>query len=54
MRQQTRRFWSRNPIQRHHLDANLDADDKARAKMEAAVAACAVTRDGYSDVLDEV
>ncbi len=45
---------SKSKLQRHHLDANLDADDKARAKMEAAVAACAVTRDGYSDVLDEV
>jgi hypothetical protein len=45
---------SKSKLQRYHLEADLDADDKARAKMEAAVAACAVTRDGYSDALDEV
>lgn len=41
-------------LQRHHLEANLDADDKARAKLEAVLAACAVTRDGYADALAEV
>jgi hypothetical protein len=41
-------------LQRHHLEADLDADDKARAKLEGAVAACAVTRDGYADALGEV
>ncbi|WP_461322002.1 zinc ribbon domain-containing protein [Bradyrhizobium diazoefficiens] len=41
-------------LQRHHLDADLDADDKARAKLETAVAACAVTRDGYANALVEV
>jgi hypothetical protein len=41
-------------LQRHHLEADLDANDKARAKLEAAVAACALTRDGYADALGEV
>ncbi|MDA9410581.1 hypothetical protein XH80_28670 [Bradyrhizobium sp. CCBAU 45384] len=41
-------------LQRHHLEANLDADDKTRAKLEAAVSNCAVTRDGYTDALAEV
>ncbi|WP_461322305.1 hypothetical protein [Bradyrhizobium diazoefficiens] len=41
-------------LQRHHLDADLDADDKARVKLETAVAACAVTRDGYANALVEV
>lgn len=41
-------------LQRHHLEENLDGDDKARAKLEAAVAAYAVTRDGYVDALVEV
>lgn len=41
-------------LQRHHLEASLDADDKARAKLEATVAACAVTRNGYADALVEV
>ncbi|MCK1502021.1 hypothetical protein, partial [Bradyrhizobium sp. 188] len=27
-------------LQRHHLDAHLDADEKARAKLETAIAAC--------------
>jgi hypothetical protein len=35
-------------LQRHHLEANLDADEKVRTKLEAAVGACAVTRDGVS------
>jgi hypothetical protein len=41
-------------LQRHHLEADLDADDKARSKLEAAVAACAVAHDGYVDALDKV
>lgn len=41
-------------LQRHHLEANLDADDKARAKLEDVVAACAMTRDGYTDALAEL
>jgi hypothetical protein len=45
---------AKSKLQRHHLKADLDADDKARAKLEAAVAACAVTRDGYADALGEV
>ena len=45
---------AKSKLQRHHLEADLDADDKARAKLEAAVAACAVTRDGYADALGEV
>jgi len=45
---------AKSKLQRHHLEADLDADDKARAKLEATVAACAVTRDGYADALGEV
>lgn len=41
-------------LQRHNLEAELDADDKARAKLEAAVAASALTRNGYADALAEV
>jgi hypothetical protein len=41
-------------LQRHHLQADLDVDDKARTKLEATIAACAVTRDGYADALGEV
>jgi hypothetical protein len=41
-------------LQRHLLEAALDADEKARAKLEAAVAACALTRDGYADALAEL
>jgi hypothetical protein len=41
-------------LQRHHLEADLDADDKVRAKLEAAVAVHAVTRGGYADALGEV
>jgi hypothetical protein len=45
---------AKSKLQRHHLEAALDADDRARSKMEAAVAAYAVTRDGYADALGEV
>lgn len=41
-------------LQRHHIEAELDADDRARAKLEAALAACTLTRDGYADALVEV
>lgn len=45
---------AKSKLQRHHLEADLNADDKARAKLETAVAACAVTRDGYTDALSQV
>jgi hypothetical protein len=45
---------AKSKLQRHHLEDDLDADDKARTKLEAAVAACAVTRDGYADAMSEV
>ena len=45
---------AKSNLQRYHLEADLDADDRARAKLEAAVAACAVTRDGYADAFGEV
>src|SRR5437899_1069848 len=41
-------------LQRHHLEAGLDTDDRTRARLEAAVAACTLTRDGYADALAEV
>ncbi len=45
---------AKSKLQRYHLEADHDADDRARTKLEAAVAACAVTRDGYADALGEV
>jgi hypothetical protein len=45
---------AKSKLQRHHLEADLDADEKASAKLEAALAACALTRDGYADALGEV
>ncbi|MDA9493709.1 hypothetical protein [Bradyrhizobium sp. CCBAU 11361] len=45
---------AKSKLQRHHLEADLNTDDKARTKLEAAVAACAMTRDGYADALAEV
>jgi hypothetical protein len=45
---------AKSKLQRHHLEADFDADDKPRVKLEAAVAACAVTRDGLADALAEV
>lgn len=45
---------AKSKLQRHHLEENLDADDKARARLEAAIAAGALTRDGYADALAEV
>ena len=41
-------------LQVHLLEADLDGDEKARTKLEAAVAACALTRDGLADALTEV
>jgi hypothetical protein len=41
-------------LQRHLLEADLDADYKARVKLESAVAACALTRDGYADAPAEL
>jgi uncharacterized protein YhaN len=41
-------------LQRHHIEAELDADERARAKLEAALAACTLTRDGYADARVEV
>jgi len=35
-------------LQTHLLEADLDADDKVRAKLEAAVASCALTRDSIA------
>jgi hypothetical protein len=34
-------------LQNHLLTADLDGDEKARTKLEAAVAACALTRDNF-------
>ncbi|WP_456659563.1 hypothetical protein [Bradyrhizobium sp. JR3.5] len=45
---------AKSKLQRHNIEADLDADDRARAKLEASLAACAVTRDGYADALTEV
>jgi hypothetical protein len=45
---------AKSKLQRHHLEADLDADEKARAKLEALVAACAQKRDGLADALAEV
>lgn len=38
-------------LQRYNLEADLDADDKVRAKLEPAVAASVLTRDDYADTL---
>jgi hypothetical protein len=45
---------AKSKLRRHHLEADLDADEKAGAKLEAAVATCALTRDGYADALGDV
>lgn len=45
---------AKSKLQRHHLEADLNTGDKARTKLEAAVAACALIRDGYADALAEV
>jgi hypothetical protein len=41
-------------LQRHHLEAPDDADDKVRVKLEAQVAASVVTRNGYADALTDL
>jgi hypothetical protein len=38
-------------LQHHLLEADLDGDEKVRAKLEAAVAACALTRDNFAKAL---
>jgi hypothetical protein len=38
-------------LQHHLLEPDLDADDKTRLKLEAAVASCALTRDNYAEAL---
>jgi hypothetical protein len=46
---------AKSKLQRHHLETDvIDADDKTRVKLEAAVASCAVTLTGYADALIEV
>jgi hypothetical protein len=42
-------------LQRHHLEAPDDAaDDRVRLKLETQVAACVVSRDGYTDALSDL
>lgn len=41
-------------LQHHLLEADLDADERAGEKLEAAVAACAQKRDALADALGEV
>ncbi|MGV7216427.1 hypothetical protein [Bradyrhizobium sp. UFLA05-112] len=38
-------------LQRHLLEADLDADEKVRTKLETTIAACAVTRDNFAKAL---
>ena len=45
---------AKSKLRRHLMEADLDAEEKATAKLEAAVAACALTGDGLADVLAEV
>jgi hypothetical protein len=45
---------AKSNLQRHHFEADLDADDKTRVKLEAQIAACVVTRDGYADALADL
>lgn len=40
---------AKSNLQRHHLEAPDDADDKVRVKLEAQAAASIVTRDGFAD-----
>jgi hypothetical protein len=42
---------AKSKLRRHHLEADLDADEKAGAKLEAAVATCALTRDSFADAM---
>lgn len=45
---------AKSKLQAHHLEGDLDADDKVRAKLETALATSAFTRDGYADALSQV
>jgi hypothetical protein len=45
---------AKSKLQRHLLEADLDADEKAGVKLEAALAVCAQKRDGLADALAEV
>lgn len=47
-------FDAKSKLQAHHLEGDLDADDKVRAKLETALATSAFTRDGYADALAQV
>ena len=38
-------------LQNHLLEADLDADEKVRTKLEAAVASCALTRDNFAEAI---
>jgi hypothetical protein len=38
-------------LQQHLLEADLDGDEKVRTKLEAAVAACALTRDNFAKAI---
>jgi hypothetical protein len=38
-------------LQDHLLEADIDADDRPRVKLEALVASCALTRDNYAEAL---
>jgi hypothetical protein len=38
-------------LQRHLLEADLDGDEKVRTKLEAAVAACALSRDNFAKAI---
>jgi predicted nucleic acid-binding Zn-ribbon protein len=40
-------------LQRHLLEADLDADEKVGVKLESAVANCAQRRDNFADALGE-
>ncbi|WBL77254.1 hypothetical protein I3J27_30145 [Bradyrhizobium xenonodulans] len=46
--------YAKSKLQAHHLEGDLDADDKVRAKLEAALATSAFTRDGFADALVQV
>jgi hypothetical protein len=38
-------------LQRHLLEADLDADEKSRTKLEVTVSACALTRDNFAKAI---
>jgi hypothetical protein len=45
---------AKSKLRRHLMEADLATEEKAGAKLEAAVAACAQTRDALADALGEV